>query len=421
MPPPARDRSPRRTSAPRAAARPLPPAAYLALVLLCALSAPTQAQPAAPAREPGSELEVYVMTMGQGDQIWERFGHNGLGIRDRNAGTNLVYNWGVFRFSEADFLPRFLRGEMRYSVEPYDADLTAAYYQSINRSVSVQELRLTPAQRVAIRDFVEWNAREENKYYRYDYFGDNCSTRVRDVVDKALGGALRSQFASRPSGRTFRDEARRLTEQDLLYTGIDIGLGSPSDREMTQWEAMFIPMRLRDDLREVRVAGPGGTTAPLVSSERVLISASRAGELAAPANHQLRDLLIGLAIAALIMALAQAAPAASRGAAATWCVVSGVLGVLLLGLWALTRHVWAYSNVNLLYFNPLWFVLAFMVARKVVPAANARRLAMLCAVLTVVGVVLGLLRWPQASEQVALLVLAPHAAVLTLLYKRKAT
>ncbi|MBL8961188.1 MAG: hypothetical protein JNJ98_15130, partial [Gemmatimonadetes bacterium] len=66
------------------------------------------AQPAAsPAPVPGAELEVYLMTMGPGDLIWERFGHNAVGIRDRAAGTDVVYNWGVFDFDEADFLPRF--------------------------------------------------------------------------------------------------------------------------------------------------------------------------------------------------------------------------------------------------------------------------------------------------------------------------
>ena len=373
----------------------------------------------APAAEPGSDLQIYVMTMGPGDAIWERFGHNALGIRDATAGTDVVYNWGVFRFTEAEFLPRFLRGEMRYSVEAYDARATVAGYQSINRSVELQELSLTPAQRLAIKRYVEWNALEENKYYHYDYFGDNCSTRVRDVLDRALGGALRQQFAATPSGMTFRDEARRLTDRDVLYTGIDIGLGSPSDREMSSFESMFIPMRLRDALRAVQVTGQDGRTTALVSAEHTEFTASRIAERSAPANYQLRYLLIGLAIAGGLVALVRVAPAWGGGAAAIWCAVSGVLGLLLAGLWMLTSHVWAYQNVNLLFFNPLWFGVAVVAGRRRTLGITGRRLLAGVAGLAAIGVALGLAQRPQASEQVALLVVAPHALIFWLLLRQR--
>ncbi|MEO7962437.1 MAG: DUF4105 domain-containing protein, partial [Gemmatimonadaceae bacterium] len=146
----------------------------------------SQAQPSA---EPGAELEMYLMTMGQGDEIWERFGHNALGIRNRSTGEDLVYNWGMFSFEQPGFVPHFLRGLMTYWMAPFDAPLTVLVYERMNRSVTVQELRLSNAQKASLRDFIEWNARDENKFYRYDYYRDNCSTRVRDALDKVLGGA----------------------------------------------------------------------------------------------------------------------------------------------------------------------------------------------------------------------------------------
>lgn len=368
--------------------------------------------PAAPAAEPGTNLEVYVMTMGPGDAIWERFGHNAIGIRDRDAGTDVVYNWGVFDFTEADFLPRFIRGEMRYRVEPYDAQLTVEYYRRSNRSVWIQEVALTPAQRQALKTFVEWNALEANKYYRYDYFGDNCSTRARDALDKALGGQLQRQFAGTGSGRSFRDEARRLADADLLYTGIDVGLGTPSDREMSRHEAMFIPMVLQAGLREVQVADTNGTMRPLVSAEREVFLATRPAALAAPANHQLRYALIALGITLLLALAARVSPRAGQFADATWCGVAGLLGVLLVILWGFTRHVWAYQNVNLLYLNPLWWGLAWLVLRRGPLRGGTRTFVGALAALAVLGVLLGLLRTPQRAEQVALLVALPHAWVL---------
>lgn len=361
---------------------------------------------------PGANLEVYVMTMGPGDMIWERFGHNAIGIRDRDAGTDIVYNWGVFDFTEADFLPRFIRGEMRYRVEPVDALLSIEYYRRSNRSVWIQELALTPAQRVALKTFVEWNALEANKYYRYDYFADNCSTRARDALDKALGGIIQRQFAGAGSGRSFRDEARRLADADLLYTGIDIGLGTPSDREMSRHEAMFIPMVLQEGLREVEVADTNGVMRPLVAAERDVFLATRPATLAAPVNHQARYALIALGITLLLALMAKVSPRAERVGAAVWCVVAGLLGVLLVILWGFTRHVWAYQNVNLLYLNPLWWGLAWLVLRQGPLQGRARTFVVGLAALAAIGVVLGLLRTPQRAEQVALLVAMPHAWVL---------
>jgi Domain of unknown function (DUF4105) len=290
--------------------------------------------------------------------------------------------------------------------------MTVEFYRRANRSVTIQELALTPAQRVALKTFVEWNALDANKYYRYDYFGDNCSTRARDALDKALGGVLHRQFSGTGSGRTFRDEARRLADADLLYTGIDIGLGSPSDREMTRHEALFVPMRLQDAVREVQVPDTNGTTRPLVVAERELFRASRPAELAAPVNHQGRYALVALVLAVVLALAARLSPRAERLAAATWCVVAGVLGLLLVILWGFTQHTWAYANVNLLYLNPLWWGLAWVVWRQGALGARARAFVAVVAGLALVGVVLGLLRTPQRSEQVALLVALPHAWVL---------
>ena len=159
--------------------------------------------------EPGSELQVYIMTMGQGDLVWERFGHNALGIRDASTGTDIVYNWGTFSFEQEGFLPRFLRGEMLYWMAPYDAVQTVMAYEQMNRSVTVQELNLTPAQRLEIKRFVEWNQRDENKFYRYDYYLDNCSTRR----EQRRRPALARGFAGEHQHPPVRGPGRALVEE----------------------------------------------------------------------------------------------------------------------------------------------------------------------------------------------------------------
>ena len=146
-----------------------------------------------------------------------------------------------------------------------------SHYIRTDRSIWVQELNLTPQQRLALRDFVEWNALPENRFYRYDYVLDNCSTRVRDAIDWALGGQIRRQTEGEPSGTTYREHTRRLTSADpVLYTGLMLGLGASVDEPISQWEEMFLPGKVKARVEELSVAGPDGVAVPLVGREQVL-------------------------------------------------------------------------------------------------------------------------------------------------------
>ena len=376
---------------------------WVLLALSLCLGVSANAQQA----EPGSELQVYLMTMGQGDLVWERFGHNALGIRDASTGTDIVYNWGTFSFEQEGFLPRFLRGEMLYWMAPYDAVQTVMAYEQMNRSVTVQELNLTPAQRLEIKRFVEWNQRDENKFYRYDYYLDNCSTRVRDVIDRATGGAVRRVAESQMTNMTFRDHSLRLMDGMFWSrTGIDLGLGHPTDRPITSWEAMFIPMEVQRRLRDITIKDGSGADVPLVSSEKVLFTSSRPPERMEASSQVGVFLLAGLAFAAVSVALGYKLRGRifSTGLVSLWSLVAGVVGLLLLLLWTVTQHSAAHANQNLFFVNPLWLGVAMLA--PLAPLARRSRDALLlmvriCVGLTVVGAVVALTPWGQPSGAIA--------------------
>lgn len=352
--------------------------AALALVacgaLLLALPGGLRAQAAAP--EPGSALTISVLTFGQGDLVFERFGHNALRVRDAATGRDLAYNWGMFSFDEPNFLGRFLSGETRYWVEAFRSEPLIDVYRRQDRTIHEQVLALTPAERLAVARFVEHNALEENRYYSYDYFLDNCSTRLRDALDQALGGSLARRFRPIRTPLTFRSESVRLMTPDgLSQAGMDIALGPRADEPITAWEAMFIPMRLRDYLRDVTVAAPGGGTRPLVAQEVVLHEpAARAPE---PAER--RGLTIGawgLILGAWMLLLAPfnattrrrtRVPAAVMAVA--WYGLCGILGLALLGMWVGSAHVFWYENWNLLLLSPLGLAAMVPVARGILRGA----------------------------------------------------
>ncbi|MEP6904749.1 MAG: DUF4105 domain-containing protein, partial [Gemmatimonadales bacterium] len=318
---------------------------------------------------PGRELTVYLVTMGPGDEVWEKFGHNALWLHDSLRHTDIAYNWGLFDFSASDFLPRFLKGDMLYWMGGFDQMGTVDLYRRANRTVMAQELNLTSTQKDSLRKFVEWNAQPENRFYHYDYFRDNCSTRVRDALDRVLGGVIKRATDSIVTGTTYRSHTRRLTEDARgVYLGTLLGLARPVDRPISRWEEMFLPVRLHNDLRDIRVKDETGASVPLVKSDTALYVSSRPPEALEPRSHLAVYLIAGLLIGFVALLLRYLVDRGSSGIrpalivfAGLWHLVAGIGGTLLAALWLFTNHIYSYQNENLLQANPLSLVAAVMI------------------------------------------------------------
>ena len=369
----------------------------------------------------GSDLRVSLVTMGPGRAVWELFGHNALLIENTRTGERLAYNWGLFDFADEDFYSNFIRGAMRYWMAPFDADGMIAAYTRDGRDVYEQVLNLTPVQRARLHAYVDWNALEENSHYHYDYFLDNCSTRIRDVIDLALGGALRTALDTQPTGTTFRWHSRRLTQvQPLTYIGIEAGLASPTDRPISAWAESFLPMQLREHVRTVQVTAADGRAEPLVLSERVLYDGPLPGEPALPPTWWPWFLAAGVVVGVVIVQLARSTVHGSRTAAnwlagftIGWSSLAGIAGLLILFLWFGTAHSATQGNWNVLQFNPLSLVLVPLLPgmiRNGRARAATRRIAAVVASLAVVGAALVAVPLQYTIEMVAL-ALPIHLAV----------
>ena len=310
--------------------------------------------------EPGEDLTVFVLTFGPGDHPFFKFGHNAILVQPQEE-SGLVYNFGTFQFESPGLILKFLRGRFKYWLSVSRMEDTFASYVSENRTIEAQELDLTPAQRAALWQSLRENARPENREYLYDYFRDNCSTRVRDAIDRAAGGRVR-QAGQRPVAMTFRADALRMTADFFPeYLGLDLGLGRPTDAPITLWDEAFLPERMRDLLREVRIPGEFGDK-PLVKAERTLFAARRPPKPDRPPNWTLFFLAAGLALGALLAGLGRLGgkhPAARVGlgiAGSLLGLVFGVLGLILLSFWLFTDHKAAYANANIFLLAP-WSVL----------------------------------------------------------------
>ena len=390
-----------------------------ALMLVAATGvAPALAQDTS--ESPGASLRVSLVTMGPGGPVWEQFGHNAIMIEDGSTGEARWYNYGMFDFTADDFWPRFARGDMRYWMSSQDANLSLRGYIGANRSVWVQELDLTPEERVAIRDFLAWNELPENRFYAYDYFRDNCSTRVRDALDRILGGALRAATESLPAATTWRDDVRRLTAGDpWIYTGTELTMSRATDSVINRWQGMWLPSAVREEVRLLRRPGPDGVERPLVKSETTLFLSTRPEPLAAPPVRWPWYLLIG-AIGGALLSWMGRRRNASRAArigfgvlGSAWSFLAGLGGVVMAALWLLTNHTAGHANENLLQFSPFSLVMlvALWLALRGPATAHPRtaRLAVAVVVLSAAGVVLKLLPGPsQMNWEIIALALPLH-------------
>ena len=384
--------------------------------------------PPVAAGEPGSELTIYLLTFGQGDEVWELFGHNAIWIKNQSLGTDIAYNWGMFDFAQPNFVTRFLTGDTSYWLEGFPLDAKLPAYRASNRSILAQELNLTPAQRLQLQRLVEENARPENKFYRYDYYKDNCSTRLRDMLDRALSGQLSRATSGIVTTDTYRSHTERLTQRNVpVYTGIMLALGHPADRPLSVWEEMFLPVRMANRLRDVKIDGPG-IAIPLVRSEMTLFTAGRAPEPAKPPRLLPFYVAAGILLAGVLIALVSRAERGGRLAmfAATvvamiWSLVAGFFGSALVAAWTLTKHFFMGWNENLLQLNPISLPLFFLIPLAIYAGrggSKARKLSGWVAVLSLAGFLAqGVEQFSQRNGEIIGLALPLNLAVVWAVFR----
>jgi hypothetical protein len=305
--------------------------------------------------------QISLLTIGPGEIFFERFGHNAIVVRNPDTGEAAAYNYGIFDFDQQDFLLNFARGRMRYRMAVDALEEDVAMYLDEGRLITEQELNLAPEQARALQAFLEWNAQPENAQYRYDYFEANCSTRVRDALDRALGGALHAQSEGRSRGYTYRLDALRLmAPSPLLMLGIDLGLGPYADQRIDYWQESFVPATLSHVAAGVTVHA-GGRDMPLVAATTTTSAGHVEEPPALPPDLRWPFLLLGLALGVGLAWLGRSRRAAARIPLALFAsafeLVCGLGGLVLLFLWLGTEHRAAWRNENLFLLSPLCLAL----------------------------------------------------------------
>ena len=187
-----------------------------------------------------------VITCGAGNEFYHSFCHSALRIQDTARGIDFVYNYGTFDFDTPHFYWKFARGRLNYCLSRSTFQHFIAAYDYERRAVWEQPLNFTPQEVANLFYALEWNYLPENRYYRYDFFRDNCATRVRDMVE-AANGKCKIEYGRDWKDHSYRYWLHQATAGGRLewwMLGVDLLLGLSADHVCDISESMFYPMAM---------------------------------------------------------------------------------------------------------------------------------------------------------------------------------
>ncbi len=308
-------------------------------------------------------IRISVLTCAPADELYATFGHTAIRIIDSANRTDIVFNYGTFNFDDPDFYTKFIRGRLDYflSIEQYK-DFLIQYIED-KRSIYEQELNLTCLQKQQIINALSTNLQGANRYYKYDFLFDNCTTRIRDIVFKNITAATIPN-AITAKGTTYRNMLHEYLDKGgkpWSKLGIDILLGSKTDEKVTTQQAMFLPDYLLKGLDSALLKKD---TAHLVLNKQLILQETPPNTAA----YQYTPLLISSIISILIILISFVqlgwAKITTQLIDSFLLYITGIIGILLLFMWFATDHIVCTNNFNLCWALPTNFFAAFFIWKK---------------------------------------------------------
>lgn len=299
--------------------------------------------------------QISVLTCGRGDEIYSTFGHSAIRVLDTATKTDVVYNYGMFEFEDPNFIPKFINGKLDYMLGKESFENFIFQYELSKRSVSEQVLNLTPVQKQKLISFLEWNLKDENKYYRYDFLYDNCATKIIQVLEKNCPG-IKINFYKDENQKSFRQLIHHYAKNSVPFIdwGMDLGIGVRTDKTATEKEYCFLPDYVAKSLD---LSKNNEINQNLVILSQTILNGSVSKELGFFENT---PVLLGWILLFLSFGFAHSDTLASRIYNTAVFILVGLGGVLLGYEWFFTEHSVTKFNFNMLWLNPLFLIYAFV-------------------------------------------------------------
>ena len=314
------------------------------------------------AQQDSCHLQVSLLTVTPGEELYSTFGHSALRVHDTVTNQDIVYNYGTFNFDDPDFYMKFVRGKLLYYLSTDDYDSFVAETSEEKRGITEQYLNLTCDQKRNVIMLLEANMMAQNRFYKYDFLFDNCTTRLRDLVEKASDSTVHFGKVLQTKS-TFRDlihEYLNRGDEQWSKLGIDILLGSRTDAVATPYQVMFLPDYLMKTFDSSTIS-----SRPLVSEKEVVLRQPYGVQTK---NNLVHPFFIFCCLFVLIAFLSFSHSKSVQKILASFdgflFFITGLLGLLILFMWFGTDHIMCRDNYNLLWAWPTNIVAAFYIHSK---------------------------------------------------------
>ena len=331
----------------------------LSILLLFVVTTFTQIS----AQQLSNKATISVITCGPGDQLYSTFGHSAFRVFDPLQNFDKVYNYGTFDFNAPNFYLNFAKGKLTYLLSTTSFSRFLREYQYENRWVKTQQLNLSSKEIQLVFEFLETNAKPENRAYKYDFFYNNCSTKIEDVLKVILKDKLVFNNSHITTHKTHRDLIADYTiNQKWSKFGIDLALGAVIDKEASKDDYKFLPDYIFKAIENATIKTSNGTI-PLVKKEQNIL-------LHKPINNNnliTPFYLILILSLIIIYATYKNYKLVKKTKIIDFLLLftTGFIGVLVLLLWFATTHTATYNNLNFLWaFAPNLVVSFFMLKDK---------------------------------------------------------
>lgn len=343
----------------------------MTLLLLCPKTAEAQEDSTSVNRL--DSIEISLLTCGPFDQIYALYGHTGLRINDMASGQDIVANWGIFDMTQSFFAVKFAFGITDYRMAFETMGEFVYRYHYYGTYITEQVLNLSAKEKQQVLDAVNENAKPENLYYRYNYFYDNCTTRVRDIIAASVDGKV--EYPEARENVSFRTLIHEWNDGHHWEAwGNDFLLGLKADKPTTKSEQQFLPDVLREDFDHAFIIAPDGTRKPMVKEVRYPIPMDAARDHALGfwntwAKPYVCLIILVVLIAAVMLYEMEKKVLFWQLDAALFTVL-GIIGLILFAM-IFSQHPTVSLNLQILVFNPLYLLF-------VVPMIKAQRKSEIC-------------------------------------------
>jgi len=353
----------------------------------------------------GENLTIKVAVMGPGNELYFWWGHVALVVEDNETDNSYFFDYGIFDFGKENFFYDFAFGRLLYCCGVSQTDRSYNAYKRTNRDIFTYTLDLTPEEKEKVFEFAAKNVLPENRDYYYHHFYDNCSTRIRDIVDLATEGQFKKQFENEISRFTFRQHVRRHTYFSPAGDWfLNFLMGQVIDTPITVWEDMFLPSEVGKCIEDFYYTDNNGNVRKLVSSVEIVNAAhGRPPVLEHPRIQWIRQLFFSLILSVIFgffFFLYKKNIRAGRilaGISMSFCaLVFGAVGLLLYFMNLFTNHDYTYQNFNMIFCTPLLLAavpasLVFAFTKNEKRLLKCDHLIRIIWILCVIGIIISML------------------------------